>query len=504
MASDAVGTELISRIVGYKITAGDFSNTTPNLPQRIAIIGEANTANQSGLSTEPQTITTLRQAGEAFGYGSPIYQAMRILRPVFGDGVGGIPTVVYPQAQPGGSTAEVQTITVTGTATAAGVHTVQVSGRTLLDGDSYDVQIAVGDTPTIVATKIVTTLTAVLAAPVTATSTLGVVTATSKWQGLTAADIHIQVNTNDNALGLTYAVAQTTAGSGTPPVTASLALFGNEWNTIVVNCYGLTSDTLMNELEAFNGIPDPTTPTGRYSGTIMRPFIALSGSTEDEDTTETDSRRTQVTIAVCPAPRSNGMPLEAAANMAALFARIAQDSPHRDVAGLSYPDMPTPSVIGPMATYVNRDLYVKQGNSTVDLVNGAYQVQDFVTTYHPSGEIVPQFRYSRNLMIDFNIRYSYFLLEQLNVVDKAITNDEDIITVNNTIKPKQWRAIIAQMFDDLSMRALIADPAFSIQSTVVNLSGINPDRLETFFRYKRTGVARISATTAEAGFNFGN
>jgi hypothetical protein len=40
-------------------------------------------------------------------------------------------------------------------------------------------------------------------------------------------------------------------------------------------------------------------------------------------------------------------------------------------------------------------------------------------------------------------------------------------------------------------------------SITVEVSSINPDRLETFFRYKRTGTARISSTTAEAGFNFG-
>ena len=39
--------------------------------------------------------------------------------------------------------------------------------------------------------------------------------------------------------------------------------------------------------------------------------------------------------------------------------------------------------------------------------------------------------------------------------------------------------------------------------TTVNISTTNPDRLETFFPYKRSGVARIASTTAQAGFNFG-
>ena len=42
MSSDAVGTERISSVVGYKLVGGNFATTSPNLPQRIALIGEAN------------------------------------------------------------------------------------------------------------------------------------------------------------------------------------------------------------------------------------------------------------------------------------------------------------------------------------------------------------------------------------------------------------------------------------------------------------------------------
>ena len=43
MASDALGSELVSKAIGYKVIKGDFSNTTPNLPQKVVIIGQANT-----------------------------------------------------------------------------------------------------------------------------------------------------------------------------------------------------------------------------------------------------------------------------------------------------------------------------------------------------------------------------------------------------------------------------------------------------------------------------
>ena len=68
--STAVGSERISKIVGYKITKGDFSNVTPNLPQRIAVLGEANTANQGALNLTPVQVISAQQAGELYGFGA--------------------------------------------------------------------------------------------------------------------------------------------------------------------------------------------------------------------------------------------------------------------------------------------------------------------------------------------------------------------------------------------------------------------------------------------------
>jgi phage tail sheath gpL-like len=500
----AVGSERISKIVGYIIRKGDFSESNPNLPQRIAILAEANEANQASLDTSAKQITSAQQAGELYGYGSPIHMIMRILRPKSGDGVGGIPTIVYPQAKAVGSAAKVITVTPTGVATGNGTHTLRIAGRTNVDGIFYDINIEEGDTVADITAKIEDAVNAVLGAPVSATSDDYEAVLTSKWFGLTADAITVEVDTNDNALGITYAVDSTQSGSGTPSIQAALDLFGNDWNTLVINSYGTHSGTL-DLLEDFNGVPDPEQPTGRFSGIIMKPFIALTGSTADDPTAITDARKNEVTIALCPAPGSDGLSLEAAANYAFLFARQAQDNPHLDISGKSLPDMPVPTdgIIGSMSDYENRDSFVKKGCSTVDLNAGKYQVQDFVTTYHPVGEEPPQFRYCRNLMIDLNVRYGYYLLELVNVVDHAIANDNAIVNATNVVKPKQWKGILYNYAEDLASRALITDPEFMQDSITVSLSETNPDRLETFFRYKRSGLARISSTVAEAGFNFG-
>ncbi len=502
MSSIAVTLDRISRVVGYVIKKGDFSTTSPNLPQRIAIIGEANDDNQSTLVLTPQQITTAEQAASLFGPGSPIHIVARILFPYSGDGIGGIPVFVYPQAKAVGATKKVMRILPTGVATANTTHYVIVAGRDGMDAQFYAVNIVVGDTTTQIVDKIEDAVNAVYGSPVAATSDSYEAILSSRWSGKTADDLSVTIDTGDNTAGISYSIGSFSAGNGTPSIAAALAQFGNDWNTIVLNTYG-TQSTIMDALEQFNGIPDNSVPTGRYAGIIMKPFIALTGSVVDDPSSITDLRKTEVTIAICPAPLSKGLPMEAAANMAVLFALQAQNSPHLDVAGQSYPDMPTPEDIGSMAIYTNRDAIVKRGCSTVNLVAGKYSVQDFVTTYHPVGENPPQFRYCRNLNIDFNIRYGYYLLEQINVVDHAIADDDDVVTADNVVKPKIWKGIIDEYATDLAKRALIVQPSFTQGSIVVNIGTSNPDRLETFFRYKRSGVARIASTTAEAGFNFG-
>ena len=106
-------------------------------------------------------------------------------------------------------------------------------------------------------------------------------------------------------------------------------------------------------------------------------------------------------------------------------------------------------------------------------------------------------------MLDFNVRYGYFLLEAQSVENHSIANNEQAVDVANVIKPKQWVQILNQYADDLGKRNLIVEADFMQKSIVVETSGTNPDRLETAFSYKRSPYARISSTTAKAGFAFG-
>ena len=503
MASTAVNFDLLSRVLGYKVLKGIFQNAGRNLPMRIAILGEANEANQADLNTDPIEITSAKRAGELFGYGSPIHMIMRILKPVSSDGVGAIPIIVFPQAKAVGATQKTLEIEVTGVATANVTHTIKIAGRTGIDGVSYDVNIEQGDNQATICGKIADAINAVLGAPVLATEDDYSVLLTSKWAGLTSNGMTVEVLTNDNDAGLTYAISAGASGSGTPSIANSLAAFGSKWNTIVVNSYGLVN-SIMTAIENFNGIADPTTPTGRYGAVVYKPFVAISGDVSDDASAITDARKLQMTLAVASAPLSPGLHFEAAANYTYLQAIQSQNAPSGDIGGQYLPDMPVPSEIGSMADYPTRNAIMKKGQSTVDLVSDLYQVQDFVTTYHPDGEVPPSYRYVRDIILDWNIAYRMMQLQQLYVIDHVIANDEDTVTAPKVVKPKTWKQNLFSLVDDIVSDALIANGQFTKDSIVVNIGTTNPNRLETFMRYKRTGIARVVSTDVEAGFNFGN
>lgn len=501
--STAIGANRISRTSGYKLGKGKFTDTPPNLPQIVAMLGEANTAAQGTLSTAPLQITSAAQAGQVYGYGSPIHAMARILFPVGTDGIG-LPVIVLAQTEAVGATATVIVITVTGTATANATHFLNINGRETLDGKAYSYNIAVGDTPTVIAGKMKDCVNAVLGAPFIATNTAGVLTLTTKWKGLSSADVSAVPDNNSIPAGVTYALTSNTAGAGAADISGALALMENTWYTTVINPYGAAT---LAALEAFNGIPDDVSPTGRYQPTIFKPFMAFFGSTLNTVSaittiTNAAGRINQVTNVHCPAPSSAGMPYEAAANMVALFCPIMQNTPHLDASGKSYPDMPVPlsNMIGEMSIYNNRNLLVQAGSSTVTLVNGAYQVQDLVTTYATPGEVPLQYNWCRNLNLDWNVKDGYSILETTHVKDKAIIADNQVTSVSNVIKPKEWKAVLFAYFDYLAGIALLDDAAFSKASINVGVSSTNPKRLETFFRYKRTSTTTIQSTDVEAGF----
>lgn len=503
----AVDSNRISTVIGYELRPGQFNTVTPNLPQRIVILGQGNDANESNYNeNEVKLYNILTDVGERYGYGSPIYNAFKILRPISGTGVGAVDTVVIPQKASTSATFKQLNVEPTGTASEAATHTLVIAGRRRNAGARYDFTVVSGDGPAAISQKMVDAINNALAAPVTATqdttkSSTESCLAESKFKGSIAEELTIEVDTNGKAAGVSYSVTDTQSAAGTPAIQNALSKFGDEWNTIVVNPY--TGDTVLNTLEEHNGRPSASGGTGRYSPTIFKPYVALFGHTESTTTKDFSTRKPEVTNVECPAPNSAAFTHEVAAAYARLLSTQAQNRPHLDIQNRYVPDIPVGETAGDYADYNFRDTAVQNGHSTATIQAGNFIVKDFVTTYHPDGEVPLQFNFVRNLIIDWNVRYRYMILEQSNVVDHAIAADGDFVEVDKVVKPKQWKAVLADFADSLGADGLIAEPDFMKANTSVAISDTNPNRLETEIKYKRTGFARILSSVASAGFNLG-
>ena len=506
--SSALSESTLSRVTGQKILASNFRNITPNLPQYIAVLGEANTANQATIDINPFEFTNHAEVGNRYGWGSPLHQQARILRPVNADLVSGVKTVIYPQLEETATATVIKkSLTVATTILKNARHTLVINGRRSLEGVSYSYDLVKGQSAADVRATIVATVSAALSAPCSAAEADNVIDFTTKWAGATSSELNIEFDTNGTTeIGIVYAEVSKVDGTGAVDITATLALFQDLWITMVTNPYG---PSYFDELEAFNGVPDEDTPTGRYLPTVFKPFCSYFGTVASTKTavlaiTDVTARKSQVTNVHCPAPNSAGFPWEAAANMIATTALISNDKPHQGNGGLQYFDMPVPTNlnIGDFAEYSSRDLMAKAGSSTVTLKAGKYQVEDFETTYHPDGEFPAKYRKVRDLMVNWNIAFGWLIIMAANIQDKTITLDGQPVRVANTISPSGAKQLMFNYFSDLQLRALINNKGFSENSALAAINDVNAARLDLQFKTKITSTADQVSTDNYWDFTF--
>lgn len=497
--SNAVGPNRRSTVVGYALDKGTEGVTGGFLPQRIAIVGEANTANQVALKTK-LVFTSADEVAQEYGYGSPLHLAAKRLRG--NNDVGGVGTVAYSVPEAGAAIAQEYTVTVTGTASKSASQTIIIAGQYI------GFTVAKDDDATVILGKIKDAVNSVIDSPMTA----GVVTATpdmpltAKWAGESSSDIKVEFAGED--VGLTYAAAESAAGAGAVLPDDALTLFGSEWNTFVVNCLKATS-TVLDAYEAFNGNSD--TRNGRYNAEDWKPFVTCSGTVEnDKDNliAITTGRKNEQTNIIMPAPSSLSLPLEIAAATAFIYTPRVNRDPKLDIQnhrliGIVPPQEITPSDLD---VYNNRDLISKNGCSTVKISDGDFFVKDFITTYHKTGEEPPQFKYVRNLAgIDFNVGYRTIFLDNTYILGKTILPDSNPSVDDEVIKPDDAKSIIAQnLVEDFAAKGIFADAAYSLERLTVGINGTNPDRLDFRIPYQRSGFARIASTNAVANFYLGD
>lgn len=227
-------------------TPGVFSEidnsqaNTGGVNQRSLIVAQK-TAAGSAAANVPVLSSGAQSAKAQFGAGSQAALAVEHYRRT--DGFGEL--WVLPVDDLGAGTAGTIAVTIAGTATAAGTLTLYVAGVPV------QVSVAIGDTATVIAGKVVTAVAGNADLPVTAANAAGVVTLTAKNKGVAASDVlDVRPNfygaANGEALpaGVTVSVAAATAGTGDPLLDAPLAALGDDEYDFIVYPYTGTAGML--------------------------------------------------------------------------------------------------------------------------------------------------------------------------------------------------------------------------------------------------------------------
>ena len=488
--STAVDASAVARVLGIKTA---FVNLKPNgtarLPQRVAVIGQGNTA--STYVTTKRTVTSAQTVGELYGFGSPLHIAAKQLLPSNNDGLGNIPLTVYPLEADGSGIASAGDITPTGTATETGTLFVLIA-NTL----SLVVSVAVGDTVADLTAAITTALNSVIDMPMIATDNTTDVGLASKWKGASANGLVVSIS--GEVAGLTFAVTQPVSGATNPDVDPALAQVGDIWETMILNCMDAADTATFDKFATWN--------EGRWGALVMKPAVVFFGNTEATAATAitvTDARTTDRTNCQLVAPGSDDFPAAVAARQLARLAVVANENPPHDYGSQSATNL-IPGTDAEQWDYADRDLVVKGGSSTTEVRDGIVAIGDVVTMYHPVGDPTPAYRYVVDIVKLQNILFNQHLIFATAEWDGAPLIPDDQPTTNRSAKkPRMAKAEVASMIDNLGLAAILSDPATAKETIVAEIDVGNPKRLNIAYTVQLSGNTNIISIDFNFGFYFG-
>jgi len=133
--STAVDASAVARVLGIQTIFKNLRGGILFLPQRIAVVGQGNTA--SVYDTTKRQVTSASEAASIYGFGSPIHNAVRQLFPVNGDGVGTIPVTIYPLEDDASGVASSGDITPSVTPTEAASYLVRINN---IDSEEFVIE----------------------------------------------------------------------------------------------------------------------------------------------------------------------------------------------------------------------------------------------------------------------------------------------------------------------------------------------------------------------------
>lgn len=332
-------------------------------PTRVLIIGQMLT----GIATAgtPVEISRGDQAAALFGAGSMLdmqvraFKAANTTSEVWAVGL----------ADAGGSTSNVRTITVAGTPSTAGTVPLWIAGRPVRVG------YAASDTAATIATAIAAAVNADVSLPFTATAATATVTLTARNKGTFGNTLDVRVGYySDDPLtpGVTFTIAQTTAGATDPSISSVLVTTANDWFTDIVVPW--TDSATMSALET-----DLLRRYNALGGLDAHAYTCITGTYSAVTTWSATRNSPHVsTLAINGALEP---PAVIASALAGLGAFHLGNDPSRQLGSLVLPGIKAPAKSA-LYTDTEQNQMLGRGLSTYDVLpDGTIVLNRVVTNY---------------------------------------------------------------------------------------------------------------------------
>jgi phage tail sheath gpL-like len=321
------------------------------------------------------------------------------------------------------------------------------------------------------------------------------ITFTSKWKGISANDLYIEVL--GDSLGVVFTITQPTGGLVNPDINTALTNVGTAWETLGINALNYTDTTALDAIQTWGD--------GRWGELVHKPIIVFEGSNVKDVATlaaATNLRKTDRINSLLVAPGSVNLPFVVAARQLARIAKVANNNPPTDYC-LQKATGLTPGKDSDQWDFVVRDQAVKAGCSTVEVIDGVVNMSNTVTMYHPTGESPPAYGFVCDIVKLQNIIFNLnMIFASSDWAGKPLIPDNQPTANPNSRKPRMALAAVQALCTSLADSAIISDPASARDSVICAIDSQNPRRLNVSLTVKLSGNTNIISVDLFFGFYF--
>jgi phage tail sheath gpL-like len=382
--------------VYLEIAENTSQDTIATIPPKILLFGQmfGGSAAAAGIAMR---VYSADQVGQLCGRGSMLHQmaVKSFLAAPF------VPTFILPELDNAGGTKSSRTLSITGTATAAGTLPVHIGDR------RYPIAVPVGATGASLATALAAAIQADtdrwMDAAVNGDTTTEV-DLTARHKGIDAGAIPFAICRYDNEFipaGLTVTPSALTAGATNPDFSAAITALGDAWYPQIACPYTDNTNLLALKTELMS----------RFDGVRMIPGSAFTGLTDTVAneiafaTGRNDYTLDGIDCNDCLTP-----PIAVAASVAAIYAN--RPNPGRAVQRVTMPGVLSVARTNRRKWSDRQDLLAGGVSTLTGNDDGSVMIERLTTTYRTNptyGTADNHFLDQETVAIETNIRFSTWI-----------------------------------------------------------------------------------------------